>query len=302
MLTQTQSNEVTKFSKLGIYLANESAIVDTYAPFETAVGVFAADLIVLNGLTPGKNADASGTTEDKTLDKIKIATNLAFVCQKTKAYAIATGNSTLQVQMKATKSSIMAKKETDIMGYVTTIVGLVTPLLGLALFIPYGITTASLATITTWSVTYNGLIGKASVDESGNAIANDKIDAQIKKMQLVKNTMDLLLSEFMPLNPDFVAGFILNSKNSITGVHHNGVKGLITEFGTNKGVGDAVVQLMGTDKITLGDLLGNYLITIVSPKLYVISVTAFGYVPQTKVVKIEKGEIIELDFELVKIV
>ena len=300
MLTQIQSNEVAKFNKMGIYFSNQSAIVDTYEPFETEVTAFAADLVILNGFVPDKNATAVGTTDQKSLDKVKIATKLSQVCQKTKAYAIVTGNTTLQAQMNATKSDIIKMKETDIMGYVTTIVKLVTPLLTLALFIPYGITTASLGAITTLSISYNGLIGKASVDESGNAVANDKIDAQITKMQLEKETMDLLVSEFMTLNPDFVAGYLLNTKTINIGVHHTGVFGKITDKETEIGLGDAIVVLEGTKKIVLGNLLGEYTISTVPPKLYTVTANVLGYVPQSKVFKIQRGAILELDFEMVK--
>ena len=302
MLTQAQSNEEARFNKMGIFLGltSSATIIATYPPFLTQSSAFIIDLAYLNSLTPGKNADASGVTDGKTEDKLAIAVSLSQVCQKTKAYAIVTGNTMLKAQMQASKSSILKMKDSDIMGYVTTIVNLITPLLALPLFTPYGITAAYLATITTASVSYNGLIGQASVDESGNAIANDNIDTQIKKMQLEKDTMDLLLSGFLPTYPDFIAGFKLNSKTINIGVHHNGVKGLITDSITGVGVGDAVVEMVGTEKITIGDLLGNYSITIVPPKLYTITVTAIGYVTQSKVVKIIRGQIIELDFEMVK--
>ena len=302
MLTQIQSNEETRFNKMGIFfgLTSSVTIIATYPPFQTRVTAFGIDLAYLNSLTPGKNADASGVTDGKTEDKLAIAVSLSQVCQKTKAYAIVTGNTMLKAQMQASKSSILKLKDSDIMGFVTTIVTLVTPLLPLALFVPYGITATYLATITSASVAYNGLIGQAGVDESGNAIANDKIDAQIKKMQLEKETMDLLLSGFLPTYPDFIAGYKLNSKTINIGVHHNGITGDITDSITSVGIGDAVVQLVGTEKITISNLLGVYSITIVPSKLYTVTVTAIGYVTQSKVVKIIKGQIITLDFEMVK--
>ena len=300
MLTQTQSNETARFNKMGIFFGKQSTVIATYEPFQTQVTGFVIDLAYLNSLTPGKNTVATGVTDGKTLDKETIAISLSHVCQKTRAFAIVTGNTMLMAQMKASKSSILAMKETDIMGYVTTIVGLVTPLLTLPLFIPYGITTASLAATTTLSVTYNGLIGKASEDESSNAIANDKIDVQIKKMQLEKDTMDLLLSEFQVANPDFVAGYKLNSKTINIGVHHSGITGFVTDSVTHAGIGDAVVQLAGTQKIDLTNLLGEYSIVVVAPKLYTVTVTALGYITQSKVFKIERGVISEFDIVMVK--
>jgi hypothetical protein len=298
MLTQTQAREYNRFKRLGTYLGGQTTVYSSFVPFAEEVTSFGTNFINFEGLIPDKSEIATGITTDKTALKREVATSLALVCRKTRAYALRFDLSELAAQTNTYDSKIFRMRDADIMGYAASIVNLLTPLLSDANYIPYGITVSSLDAITAQAISFNNLIGVARQSESGNAIANTAIDDAIDVLRTNITHFDLLIDEFETTNPGFVQGYHINSAVDNVGVRHSGIEGTVLNS-NGQPIAHATVQLDGTTKKAVTDLLGRYHLDRVIPDDYLVNVSANGYTPQQVVHHISRGKMDELDFHLV---
>jgi hypothetical protein len=267
-------------------------------PFAEEVTSFGNNFENLEQLIPGKTENGTGITTDKTTVKREVATSLALVCRKTRAYALRFDLPELAAQTNTFNDKIFRMKDADILGYATSMVNLLTPLLTEANYIPYGITAASLAAITEQANSFNGLIGVAQQSDSGNTIANTAIDEAIDELRTNITHFDLLVDEFETENPGFVQGYHINSAVDNVGIRHSGIEGTVRNS-NGQALFNATVELEGTTKKAVTDLLGRYRLDRVIPDDYLVNVSANGYTPQQLLHHISRGKMDELDFHLV---
>ena len=303
MLNLGQSNEYRRFKSLNDYFKVPANIVimATYPPFKDEVIIYEGNFTKLDLLLPDKGVLYSGITTDKGVDKETIATGMALICKKAKAFAIKTGNTVLEKAVNVTSSEIIHKKEADILPFVVNTIAAITPFLTNTLFVPYGITSAKLATQLANATTYNATIGVAGGIIKTSDIANKNINNTIKLLQTSLHTFDLLIDEFEVANPNFVAGYHLNAEAQHIGIHHTGVKGAVKDSETSQPIFGATIKIIGGAKHGVTNLLGQYVISPVATKLYQLEVTAPGYVSQIVIFHILNGEIGIKDFALVKL-
>jgi len=297
MLTQTQAREYNRFKTLGMYLGAQSAVYASYAPFANEVTDFGTNFQNLESLIPGKTENATGVTTDKTELKHQVSAGLALICRKTRAYALRYNLPELAAQTNTYDAKIFKMKDADILGYATSIVNLLTPILTDANYIPYGVTADSLTAISDLATSFNELIGVAKQSDSGNTVANAAIDNAIDALHDNILHFDLLIDEFEADNPGFVQGYHINSSVDKVGIRHSGIEGTIRNT-SGQAIANATVQLNGTTKTTVTDLMGAYRLDRVTPDDYMVNVNAPGYTPQQLVHHISRGRIDELDFQL----
>ena len=298
MLTQRQAREYNRFKKLGTYLGGQTTVYSSFVPFAEEVNSFGNNFENLEELIPGKTENGTGITTDKATIKREVATSLALVCRKTRSYALRFDLPELAAQTNTNDTKIFRMRDADIMGYATSIVNLLTPLLTDANYIPYGITAPSLEAIATQANSFNNLIGAAQESDSGNTIANTAIDDAIDVLRTNILHFDLLVNEFDTENPGFVQGYHINSSVDNVGVRHSGIEGTVHNS-VGQALFNATVQLEGTTKKAVTDLLGRYRLDHVIPDDYLVNVSANGYTPQQLVHHISRGKMDELDFHLV---
>ena len=299
--TQSQSNEKTRFSHLKVYFGETEAIYKKMVPFNNEVTAFGTNLAYLDTLGEDKIIDTSGDTEQKTAEKLSIATKVALYCGNTKAFAITSGNKDLAAQMSYSKSAILEMKDTEILGFVNNLVKTITPLLEDIVFKTYGITALLLGDLGTLATKFNGEIGHAGVIVHGGTVANDNIDATIKLIHGNIDMMELLLPNFQLLNPDFVTGFNLNAKTIELGVQHGGVIGKVTMEKTGAELEGIKVEIVGTLKNDVTNVVGDYGIIKVKPCTKIVEASGLGVVTQHKVHTFHRGRIETLDFVMVSI-
>lgn len=297
MLTQKQAREYNRFKKLGTYFGAQTAVYSSFVPFAEEVTSFDSHFEDLEGLIPGKTENGTGITTDKSSIKREVATSLALVCRKTRSYALRFDLQELAAQTNMTDDRIFRMKDADILGYTTSIVNLLTPLLTDANYIPYGITAAALNAIVAQANSFNDLIGAAQQIDSGNSIANEAIDDAIDVLHTNITHFDLLVDEFETTNPGFVQGYHINSAVDNVGVRHSGIEGAVRNS-NGQALANATVQLDGTTKKAITDLLGRYRLDRVVPDDYLVNVSADGYTPQQLLHHISRGKMDELDFHL----
>ncbi|MEO8413683.1 MAG: carboxypeptidase-like regulatory domain-containing protein [Ginsengibacter sp.] len=269
----------------------------SFEPFAAEVNDFNANFQNLERIVPGKTANATGVTTDKTALKHELAKDIALVCRKTRAYALRFGQPELAAQTNTWEGKIFHMKDTDMMSYSTSVVNLLTPLMANTDYIPYGITAASLDAITTRSTNFNHLIGKAQQSESVNATTNTAINKAINLLHGNISHMDLLVDEFENSDPGFVQGYHINSSVDNVGVHHSGIRGTVRNTG-GEPMAHVTIALEGTAKEAVTDLMGVYRLDRVSPGDYRVEVSAAGYASTSVVHHISSGRIDELDFQL----
>lgn len=144
---------------------------------------------------------------------------------------------------------------------------------------------------------FNNLIGVARQSDSGNTVANTAIDNAIGLLRINIQHFDLLIDEFEAENPGFVQGYHINSTIDRVGIRHSGIEGIVRNI-SGQAIAHATVQLDGTDKSAVTDLMGVYRLDRVTPDDYMVIVSATGYTAQQLVHHISRGRIDELDFHL----
>jgi hypothetical protein len=297
MLTRAQARAYNRFKKLGLFFEEETTAYSSFVPFATEVAHFNANLQELEELIPGKMETAKGITMDKAAMKQQVANSLALVCRKTRAYALRFNQPELAAQTNTYEDRILKMKDADIMGYATSIVNLLTPLLPNADYIPYGITAGALDAIASLAARFNDLIGKARQSDSGNAVTNTAINHVIDLLRANITNFNLLVDEFETGNPGFVQAYRINSSVDNVGIRHSGIEGTVRNSSGGV-IAHATIQLDGTNKKAVTNLLGIYRLDRVAPDDYVVNVSASGYTSQQVVHRISRGKMDELDFHL----
>ncbi len=295
-ITQKQSDEKVRFTKFGTYLKDELLVYKLLLPFKNEAEEYETNYLKFDDIAEGKIINTSGETEEKLDNKEAIAKFCALYCGTTRAYALKIDNKDLAAQMFYSKSDIMKMKDGEVLGFVNKVVKIITPLLTDIVFMTYGITALKLGALGTLAINFNKEIGHSGLVVHGGTVANDNLNDLIKLMQGNIDMMDLLLPNFQESHPDFVAGFHLNSKTIDLGVRHGGVTGNITLETTGEALADIKVEIVGTEKNDITDVMGDYGIIKVSPCKAMVQASGAGVKTQQKVHTFHKGRIEGLDF------
>jgi hypothetical protein len=300
MITQEQSREYTRCTRLNQFLDQNETVYNSFEPFADEVTDFDTNLASFTSLIPGKNGDNTGITTGKTALKHSIADALGLICRKTYSYALINNNQQLAAQVNTRPDKIFKMRDADVLGYVTETGELIAPLLTDTNYMKYGVTAAQLTDIVANATAFNGMIGKADVANSDNAVANAAIDTIIDALRLNIKHMDLLVDEFEAGNPGFVHGYHINSEVGNAGIRHSGIDGYVRTGGTNgTPVAGATVTLQNTTKSAVTDLNGYYHLDRVTPDDYMVVCSANGYAQQSKLHHVSRGKIDEMNWEMV---
>ena len=300
MITQEQSREYTRCTKLNQFLNQNETVYNSFEPFADEVTDFDTNLASFTNLIPDKNGDNTGITTGKTELKRSIADALGLICRKTYSYALINNNPQLAAQVNTRPDKIFKMRDADLLGYVTDIGQLITPLLTDAGYMKYGVTAAQLTDIVANATAFNSMIGKADVANSDNTVANAAIDTIIDALRLNIKHMDLLVDEFETANPGFVHGYHINSEVGETGIRHSGIDGYVRTGGaTGTPVSNATIALQNTTKSAVTDLNGYYRLERVDADDYMVVCNAAGYTSQSKLHHVSRGRIDEMDWMMV---
>jgi hypothetical protein len=110
-------------------------------------------------------------------------------------------------------------------------------------------------------------------------VANTAIDNAIDALRTNITHFDLLIDEFEANNPGFVQGYHINSSVDNAGIRHSGIEGTVRNI-NGQAIANAVIQLDGTSKKAVSDLMGIYRLDRITPDDYMVNVSASGYTSQ----------------------
>ena len=298
MLNDNQEDEYTRDLKLQAFFAIEgnTTIINTYLPFKNQRTSFNNHVLTMEGYMPQKDASGKPITETKEEVKINASTLWAPILAKTLGYANHINDNTLQAAVHFTEAQILAINDGNFLQFATNLNTNVftETLMTNEEFITYEVTADEISAALARSTTFNGMIGQADNVDSTSTIASDNIDATIKLTHIDIDQLTLFVQHFKITQPDFYAGFFINS-HKVESHHHQGIQGIVTKDG--EPTKDAVISILDTTKSTTPDFEGHYSLIKVKNGNRQAKCTTPGKPDQIKTIYIRKGHIEKLNFD-----
>ena len=298
MLNQIQNAELTRALRFKKFMNDNATIFNGYVPFKSAYDSFIVNTGILETQATLKEASGKGITITKEGLKRKVSVDMGETLATTLEYAKAKKNDGMIALVKFSENYIYHLDDANVLPFITNLINNVftTALLTNADFIPYGITSAKIATIAADAISFDGKIGNANVVDSGVSTANKNINDTIDGIHENFTTMTNLVSHFKTANPNFIDGFYQNSQLIILGKRHTGIEGMVTKDGIPQA--GITVAIEGTNKKTVTDNDGHYVIIKTKPGNITIKTTKNGTDNAAKHIQINRGHIESLNFEL----
>lgn len=258
-LSLDQADEMARDLTLEAYLdeLKNKSIYDKYFPFTRAVTSFKSHIIEFSIEAKNKNKTKAGTIT-KTEIKKMISISLGNALSLTKDYAIQKNLSGMQEMVTISDSEIFTMKAADVLPLVQNLIeNVFKPALFLnSDFIKYELTSVMIDDILANAVLYNSRIGKNTQTSNISSVANTKIDSIIDLIHIDIESMENTINVFSDAFPDFIDGFNKNKIILKTGIHHQGIQGMV--YNNGKLQPNALIQILGTDKSTTSDETGAY--------------------------------------------
>jgi len=298
MLTLTQSNEYKRAKTLNNFLSQNNTVFSVYPPFAQEYKLFNNNINLLDGFIPNKDVVRTGITKDKAAMKLQVANDLLPVCTATRAYAIKQGNETLAADMHFSETTLMRMKDADVLAFAQRIQTIITPLLTDPDFAAYGITSANLDTAVADATDFNSSIGQASITGADSTVANKNINDTIKLIRANIVQFGLLINYFRVSDPDFFAGYHINSAVDNAGVRHSGIEGIVTAAADGQPVAGALVSFAEMNKSAVTDSLGHYSIMRIKQGIHSVEISAAGFATQTLSHHIIRAQVDEVNVVL----
>ncbi len=294
-LTQEQEQEVNRAKKVQDYLNFNQTTVDGYLPLKNKQTALNLALGELNSIIPKKLPVTTGITTTKNNQKKAVGNYYESVCGVCRSYLIDKEDLALADNFKVTKAKIIRLPDNDVLPLVEGINQIITDqLLPEADFADYGITPLTLADGSALAKDFNISIGLAPAVDAGKTAASDAIEQKINGIKETVEGTELLVRNFITTNPGFYNGFQAANKIDDIGVHHTGIRGE-TETATGA-LKEVVITCVQLNKTTKSDLVGHYELIKMKAGTYEFTATHPAHPTQTKVIKLKRGRIIEVDW------
>ena len=298
MFTLKQSNEVTRANKLQLFLQAAILVFTNFKPFKKVYDKFIQNYTNMTIEAKKKSPHAQGNTDVKTQLKSLIASTLGLILSTTLEYAKEISDTVMISKVSFTESQILYMKDGDILNFITQLrKDVFTDALFLdPLFMESEITLIQIDALLLQATTFNKMIGSTQLIDSSSTVANDNMDVCITKIHENVVSMDNLINNFQSTNPDFVSGYYINSALESVGTRHEGFEGHVDKNGIfEKG---AMVRIVGTDKSTVTDGDGHFILIKIKPGTYSVIASNANGDEKTLTVVVRYKHIDVVDFHL----
>lgn len=296
-LTQDQEQEVNRDKKVQDYLNLKQTVVDSYPPLLIKQGKLGTYLDELNQLIPGKIPTTKGITTTKSGQKKEVGTFYEGVCGVCRAYCLEKGDLALADNFKITKAKIVDLPDNDVLPLIEGLNKMITNnLIPEPDFADYAIDANTLTTGYDLAKDFNKSIGLAPAVDANKTSTSDAIEEKITQLKTTIDSIELLVRNFITSNKDFYNGFQAVNKIDDIGVHHTGIRGEVES--ANGQIKQATITCVQLNKTTTTDLLGHYELIKMKPGTYEFTCAHPDFTTQTRVIKVKRGRIIEVDWKL----
>lgn len=300
-LTKEQTQEYNKYKKMEQFFGVPAnvTLINTYTPMKNEVGEFKQNIIDVGDLLPKKSVDNKGITDEKDLRKLNVA-NYWFsnVLSKAKAYAFKVKNTELAVKVDFSQSEVEELRDGDVQPFCLGVKNVLSPLIGDAIFDTYGIDAPALTAGMTTADDFKAYIGKTKGANADKTVAGGNIGLEFTQLRENNNQFDLLIEHWKTLNPDFYNGYQAINVEDDIGIRHTGIEGNVTKKSDGTPLKDAVIKNLTKNKAVKSGLTGFYSLIKQMPGDCEIEVSLPGYKTIKVIVKMKRGKILDMDFQL----
>jgi hypothetical protein len=159
------------------------------------------------------------------------------------------------------------------------------------------ITIGNIAEIDSVISIYDSIKDAPTIDVQSKTASgtNPLPDALNTASHAMDNMYDLAVSYFIDTNRPLVDEMALAKQQLITGVHHNGLDGIITKAG--QPIFGASITIAGSNKTTTSDKDGHYILGKLKTGSLAITAAHPDGTLQTKTITISKANVETVDFE-----
>jgi len=298
-MNRHQINELNMYDSVEQLFNADTAIWSSNAAVSATFATFTSHVNAINANDTVQKTSSIGTTQTKETAKTAMAIAAVALANAGKAYATATGNQVLFDAMNHGKNEIVKASDTDADDICQNIHDSAAPYI--TNMAAYGATSASLTNLQNLINAYSALIGKPALQKSIVTNATITLAQHFAAANaLLKNQLDPLMAQYQTSNAVFY-----NQYNGVRVINDIGHRHTVTLTGFiydthSHALTGASVTLSGAashHKIT--DATGQYKFTRLHTGNYILTVTANGFVTQTKNISVTQNEMVHTDFTMV---
>jgi hypothetical protein len=250
-------------------------------------------------LLPKKSVDNKGITDEKDIRKLKVADYwFSNVLSKAKAYAFKVKNKELAVKVDFSQSEVEELRDGDVQPFCLGVKNVLTPLIGDVIFDTYGIDAPVLNAGMTTADDFKAYIGKTKNANADKTVAGGSIGLEFTQLRENNDQFDLLIEHWKTSNPDFYNGYQAINVEDDIGIRHTGIEGTITKKSDGTPLKDVVIKNLTKNKAVKAGLTGFYSLIKQMPGECEIEVSLAGYKTIKKIVKMKRGKILDMDWEM----
>ena len=295
-MDRRQINQLNMMDATDQLLTTYNSSWSTNAIISAIVGTFRTHLGALNANDTLQKTISTGVTLTKVEAKAAMTSAAILTANAGKAYAGVAGNATLLAEMSHTKSEIKEAPDTDADDICQNIHDNLNPYI--ASTGGYGATTITQTNLQNAINTFSGMIGKPRVQIGIVKNATLTIEQHFTAANnLLKIQLDGVLAQFATSNAPFFNEYT-NARVIVDVGHRHTVilKGFIYDT-HHTALAGILVELTGAahkhKKLT--NATGKYRFTRLTPGTYTITLSAAGYVTQTKSITVSANGTFEND-------
>lgn len=295
-MNRNQINELNMFDAVEQLLLANAIIWNPNPAMTAAITTFVSHLSAINAHDTVQKTSTKGTTISKKNAKTDMAMAAVAVANAGKAYASATGNPVLFDDMKHTKTEILEASDTDADDICQNIHDNLLPYI--ANTAAYGATNASLTNLQNLINTYSALIGKPALQKSIITNATLTLVQNFSANNaLLKNQLDTLMVQYQISHPSFYNQYkAVRVINDIGHRHSVILHGFIYTSNNEALAGAAVTIIDDKTHKKITNASGEYKLTRLHPGTFTITVSAQGFVTQTKNITVSENGTVNNDF------
>jgi hypothetical protein len=298
-MNRVQINQLNMMDTVNQVLTTYNAVWSSNAAINAIVATYRSHLTALNANDTLQKTISTGVTQTKEQAKAAMVAAAILTANAGKAYAAVTGNTNLVAQMSHSKSEINAASDTDADDICQNIHDNLNPFI--ANVTAYGATAATQTNLQNAINAFSILIGQPRQQIGIVAHATITIAQHFSAVNaLLKNQLDTILLQYQSSNAPFYNEYV-NARIIVDIGHRHTVtlEGFIYDNHSHAITG-ATVTLSGSashHKVT--NATGEYKFTRLHTGSYTLTISATGFVTQTKTVNITQNETLHTDFTMV---
>ncbi len=300
-MNRNQINELNMYDSVEQLFNANTAIWSSNTAVSATFATFTSHVNAINANDTVQKTSSIGTTVSKDNAQAAMAIAAVAVANAGKAYATATGNAVLFDAMNHTKSEILLASDTDADDICQNIHDNLLPYI--ANTTAYGATSASLTNLQNLINAYSALIGKPALQKSIVTNATITLAQHFAAANaLLKNQLDPLMVQFQNSNAPFYNQYTgVRVINDIGHRHTVTLTGFIYDNHAHALTGASITLSGGASHHKITNATGEYKFTRLHTGTYTLTITANGFVTQTKNIPVTQNETVHTDFTMVAV-